>query len=251
ILVRVDTFADRAATDGVLRRAGVTGKVRSIGLVPGLQVLTVQAGKVEEVCAKLNGQPGVKYASPDFFRKAMAQDLPYGISLMNANTAWAAYGRGSGAKVAVLDTGVDLAHPDLPAPVATSSFVPGVPVDDYNQHGTHCSGTVLGLDNTVGVVGVAPQASLVIGKVLNNGGPGLDSWIATGIDWAVQQGADVISMSLGGSDVDQSLQDACLNAFNAGVLVVAAAGNDASSDPSYPASYPGVMSISAVDSTST
>ena len=128
--------------------------------------------------------------------------------------------------------------------------MPGVTVDDFNQHGTHCSGTVLALDNTDGVVGVAPRASLIIGKVLNNGGYGLDSWIASGIDWAVAQGADVISMSLGGDTTDQALQDACLNAFNAGVLVVASAGNDASANPNYPASYPGVMSISAVDSAS-
>ncbi len=251
ILVRFDNFVDRAAMDTTLKTAGVTGAVKSIGLVPGLQVMSVEAGTVEEVCAKLNGQPGVRYASPDFVRRVNAQTVPYGISLVQADQAWAKYGRGTGAKVAVLDTGVDLSHPDLPAPIVTQSFVPGLTVDDYHQHGSHCSGTVLGLDNTIGVVGVAPQATLIIGKVMNNGGYGLDSWIADGIDWAVTQGADVISMSLGDTNTNQALQDACLNAFNAGVLVVASAGNSASSVPSYPASYPGVMSISAVDSTST
>lgn len=248
ILVRMQPFTDRAAQDATLRDAGAGATLRTIALVPGLRVVAVESGRVEEVCAKLRQQPGVMYASPDYVRRAFAQSVPYGISLVKADVAWSQYGRGGGAKVAVLDTGIDLAHPDLPTPILAETFVPGLPVDDYAEHGTHCSGTVLGLDNTVGVVGVAPQASLIIGKVLNNGGYGLDSWIATGIDWAVSQGADVISMSLGGDEIEPALQDACLNAFNAGVLVVAAAGNDSSPLPHYPAAFPGVMSIAAVDS---
>lgn len=248
ILVRMEPFADRAAQESALKNAGAGETIRTIGIVPGLRIVSVAPGSVEEVCAKLRQQPGVMYASPDYVRRAMAQSVPYGISLVKADVAWANYGRGGGAKVAVLDTGIDAAHPDLPAPIVMDTFVPGLPVNDYNEHGTHCSGTVLGLDNTIGVVGVAPQASLIIGKVLNNGGYGLDSWIATAIDWAVTQGADVISMSLGGDTIDPALQDACLNAYNAGVLVVAAAGNDSSSSPSYPAAFPGVMSIAAVDS---
>ncbi|MFO0861167.1 MAG: S8 family serine peptidase [Phycisphaerales bacterium] len=250
ILVKFDAFVDRAAQSDALAAAGAGETIRSIALVPGLKVVRVQPGSVEAVCAALNSMPGVAYASPDHVRRALAQSIPYGINLVKATNSWPQFGKGQGAKVAVLDTGVDLGHPDLPTPLATASFVPGVTVDDFNQHGTHCSGTVLAIDNTEGVVGVAPQASLIIGKVLNNGGYGLDSWIASGIDWAVTQGADVISMSLGGDTTDQALQDACLNAFNAGVLVVASAGNDASSTPNYPASYPGVMSISAVDSSS-
>lgn len=250
ILVRMEPFVDRAAQDETLRAAGAGQTLRTIGIVPGLRVVSVAPGTVEAVCAALNSQPGVRYASPDYVRRAHAQSVPYGISLVKADIAWAKYGKGGGAKVAVLDTGLDLSHPDLPATIANASFVPGLTVDDYNQHGTHCSGTVLGLDNTEGVIGVGPNASLIIGKVLNSGGYGVDSWIATAIDWAVLQGADVISMSLGEDVPDPALEDACLNAFNAGVLVVASAGNAANSAPNYPASFPGVMSISAVDSDS-
>jgi len=250
ILVRMEPFVDRADQDATLRAAGAGQTLRTIGIVPGLRVVSVTPGTVEEVCAKLNAQPGVRYASPDYVRRAHAQSVPYGISLVKADISWAKYGRGGGAKVAVLDTGVDLSHPDLPPTIANASFVPGLTVDDYNEHGTHCSGTVLGLDNTDGVIGVGPSASLIIGKVLNNGGYGVDSWIATAIDWAVAQGADVISMSLGEDVPDPALEEACLNAFNAGVLVVASAGNAANSAPNYPASFPGVMSISAVDSNS-
>ncbi|MBL8887294.1 MAG: S8 family serine peptidase [Phycisphaerales bacterium] len=250
ILVRMEPFVDRAAQDETLRAAGAGQTLRTIGIVPGLRVVSVAPGTVEAVCAALNNQPGVRYASPDYVRRAHAQSVPYGITLVKADIAWAKYGKGGGAKVAVLDTGLDLSHPDLPATIANASFVPGLTVDDYNQHGTHCSGTVLGLDNTEGVIGVGPNASLIIGKVLNSGGYGVDSWIATAIDWAVLQGADVISMSLGEDVPDPALEDACLNAFNAGVLVVASAGNAANSAPNYPASFPGVMSISAVDSDS-
>jgi serine protease len=107
---------------------------------------------------------------------------------------------------------------------------------------------VFGLNNDEGVVGVAPGASLMIGKVLNNGGWGLDSWIADGINWAVANGADVISMSLGDDVPNQAAEDACVAAIAAGVVVVASAGNESTAAPRYPASYPGVMSIAALDS---
>jgi serine protease len=251
ILVRVDPLADRAASDRALAEAGVRETARTFGLVPGLRVATVDPGKVEEVCARLNATPGVMYASPNYYRHTLSQTVPYGISLIKADVSWAQFGQGVNAKVAVLDTGIDLSHPDLPVPYATTSLVPGLTVDDYDQHGSHTSGTVAAVNNTIGVVGVAPQVALMMGKVLNNGGYGLDEWVAAGVDWAVAQGADVISMSLGDTVADPALQDSCLAAFNAGVLVVAAAGNSGDSTPNYPAAFPGVMAISALDSTST
>ncbi|MFN9970508.1 MAG: S8 family serine peptidase, partial [Phycisphaerae bacterium] len=160
-------------------------------------------------------------------------------------------GTGAGAKVCVLDTGVDTTHPDLPPTVAAQSFVPGLTVEDFNRHGTHCSGTVLGLNNDQGVIGVAPGASLMIGKVLNNGGWGTDAWIVEGIDWAVANGADVISMSFGDDEPNQAATDACAAAAAAGVLLVASAGNEATANPRYPATNPGVMSVAALNSDST
>lgn len=251
ILVRFEPFADRAAIAPALEANGVQQVVRTIDLVPGLQVLAIAPGTVEETCAALRQLPGVRYAEPDRVRFAHAQSTPYGIPMVNADIAWASHGTGAGAKVAVLDTGVDTTHPDLPATLATQSFVPGLTVEDFNRHGTHCSGTVLGLNNDEGVVGVAPGASLIIGKVMNNGGWGLDSWIADGINWAVTQGADVISMSLGDDVPNQAAEDACVAAIAAGVVVVASAGNESTADPRYPASYPGVMSIAALNSDAT
>jgi serine protease len=251
ILVRFEPFADRAALAPALEAAGVQQVVRSIDLVPGLQVLAITPGTVEETCAALRQIPGVRYAEPDRVRFAHAQTTPYGIPMVNADISWANHGTGIGAKVAVLDTGVDTTHPDLPPTVAAQSFVPGLTVEDFNRHGTHCSGTVLGLNNDEGVIGVAPGASLMIGKVLNNGGWGTDAWIVEGIDWAVANGADVISMSFGDDEPNQAATDACAAAAAAGVLLVASAGNEATANPRYPATNPGVMSVAALNSDST
>jgi serine protease len=251
ILVRFEPFADRAAIAPALEAAGVQQVVRSFDLVPGLQVLAITPGTVEETCAALRQIPGVRYAEPDRVRFAHAQNTPYGIPMVNADIAWANHGTGAGAKVCVLDTGVDTTHPDLPPTVAAQSFVPGLTVEDFNRHGTHCSGTVLGLNNDQGVIGVAPGASLMIGKVLNNGGWGTDAWIVEGIDWAVANGADVISMSFGDDEPNQAATDACAAAAAAGVLLVASAGNEATANPRYPATNPGVMSVAALNSDST
>ena len=251
ILVRFEPFADRAAIAPALEAAGVQQVVRSIDLVPGLQVLAITPGTVEETCAALRQIPGVRYAEPDRVRFTHAQNTPYGIPMVNADIAWANHGTGAGAKVCVLDTGVDTTHPDLPPTVAAQSFVPGLTVEDFNRHGTHCSGTVLGLNNDEGVIGVAPGASLMIGKVLNNGGWGTDAWIVEGIDWAVANGADVISMSFGDDEPNQAATDACAAAAAAGVLLVASAGNEGTASPRYPATNPGVMSVAALNSDST
>ena len=251
ILVRFEPFADRAAIAPALEAAGVQQVLRSIDLVPGLQVLAITPGTAEEACAALRQVPGVRYAEPDRVRFAHAQNTPYGIPMVNADISWANHGTGTGAKVAVLDTGVDTTHPDLPPTVAAQSFVPGLTVEDFNRHGTHCSGTVLGLNNDEGVIGVAPGASLMIGKVLNNGGWGTDAWIVEGIDWAVANGADVISMSFGDDEPNQAATDACAAAAAAGVLLVASAGNEATANPRYPATNPGVMSVAALNSDST
>ncbi|MBS0190267.1 MAG: S8 family serine peptidase [Phycisphaerales bacterium] len=252
ILVRFDTAQGRGIDEQAktLAEAGVTRLIQRIGLVPGLLIVSTDEGRVDEVVAKLSRQPGVLYATPDYEMHAEAQTTPYGISMIGADTVWPAWGFGSGAKVCVLDTGVDTTHPDLPSAIM-SSFVPGETVEDYNTHGTHCSGTVLGLDNDQGVVGVAPAAQLMIGKVLANSGSGAWSYLISGIDWAVANGARVISMSLSGSVGDPSLQAACDAALADGVLLVAAAGNQSSGTPRYPSGYSSVMAISAVDSSGT
>jgi serine protease len=159
---------------------------------------------------------------------------------------------GAGITVAIVDTGVKQSLSDL----AQTNFVSGYdfinndsdPTDD-NGHGSHVCGTVAqSTNNSVGVTGIAYNCSIMPVKVLNASGSGTYTQIIDGIYWAVDHGADVINMSLGGSSGSSSLQTACQYAWNNGVVVVCAAGNDGSSSPSYPAAYSVCISVSAINS---
>ena len=228
-------------------KAGVVSVAFEYALVPGLRCVEVKPGREDAAVKAYKASSLVQYAVRDRIVKAAGQTVPYGIDSVRGPQTWTA-SRGGGAVVAVLDTGFDFGHPDLPEPILTRSFVSGQAVQDGNSHGTHCSGTVLAVDNTDGVVGVAPSASLMIGKVLGDSGSGSNAGVMAGADWAATNGADVISMSLGSTGSDQAEADLYAAVVASGVLVVAAAGNNNSRDPFYPAWYPGVLSVAAVDS---
>ena len=181
-----------------------------------------------------------------------AQTLPWGVNKIDAELS---NQTGAGVKVCVVDTGIDKTHPDLQANIAGGrNFVAkGLTLDstkwvDDNGHGTHVAGTIAAVNNNIGVVGVAPQASLLAAKVLNRQGSGYFSDIMAGIDWCTQSGAKVISMSLGSSSDVQAFHDTVDAAYANGVLVVAAAGNDYGGPVSYPAAYDSVIAVSATDS---
>lgn len=127
--------------------------------------------------------------------------------------------KGDFSKVAVLDTGMN-SHDELPEPDAARSFIRGENWRDGNSHGTHCAGTVLGTN-----VGVAPNAKLVVGKVLSNSGSGSSQGIADGILWAIDQGVDIISMSLGSGSPYEPMRKAMELAVSKGIIIVSAAGN--------------------------
>lgn len=158
--------------------------------------------------------------------------------------------QGAGVKVAILDTGVDEDHPDLKEAIVTSADFTGDGVEDENGHGTHCAGIVGARLNGIGFVGVAPQSELMIGKVLDNEGSGAYQWIADGIYWAVEEGAEIISMSLGGPVSDSGLYDAIQYALYYGVVVICAAGNEGSlfqNSIGYPGRYGGVITVASHD----
>ncbi len=184
--------------------------------------------------------------SLDIVESLSSQTIPYGIDMVGAPQVWSKT-KGAGAVVAVLDSGISMYHPDRANVIASTSFVPDEEVEDFDGHGTHTSGTVAAADNDIGVVGVAPEADLLIAKVADNEGDGRISWVISGIEWAVNNGADVISMSLGTTEYAASFENACDNAYDAGVLLVAAAGNDGSSTLEYPAAFDSVISVAAVD----
>lgn len=198
-------------------------------------------------------------------------------SQLNLPAAWA-LSRGRGVTVAIIDTGAKLDHPDL-APNIWTNFdeIPGNGVDDDhngyvddvhgvdltsrsagqdlsdgNGHGTHVAGIVAAAANGKGVVGVAPQAKLMIIKVLDSGGAGTTGAVAEGVRYAAANGARIINMSLGGDRLDTSLQAAIQEAGAAGALVVTSAGNsdrDIDQQPSYPASLaePNLITVASTD----
>ncbi|PKM78866.1 MAG: hypothetical protein CVU88_08760, partial [Firmicutes bacterium HGW-Firmicutes-13] len=149
--------------------------------------------------------------------------------------------------VAILDTGIDLDHPDLHV-AGGENFSLGKSYDDKNGHGTHVAGIVAALDNGAGVIGVAPGANLYAVKVLNNAGSGWWSDLIAGLQWCVDNGMEVANMSLGATSAPPDVLDACDAADNAGLLLVAAAGNEYGGDVIYPAAYDSVIAVSATNS---
>lgn len=184
---------------------------------------------------------------------ASSQVIPWGVSKIRATDVQSGGNKGTGVRVCILDTGIDYNHEDLLGQMKVGhNFVTGSndPLDDYG-HSTHVAGTIAALDNNLGVLGVAPEAHLLIGKVLDNNGSGSYDWIVAGIQWAIDNKAQVISMSFGGGSFSQALQDICNAAKNAGIVLVAAAGN-ADGDGSqntvgYPAKFDSVIAVAATD----
>jgi len=206
---------------------------------------------------KLRANELVKYVEPN--PKVQAFYVPndpywsfqWGPKKIQADKAWDKTIGSSSLLVAIIDTGIDYTHSDLAA-----NYVPlgydwvnddTDPIDD-NGHGTHCAGIVAAkLNNGIGIAGLA-QVRIMTEKVLNAGGWGYYSWVTQGIYHAVDVGAKIISLSLGGSSSSEQLQEAVKYAHDHGVLVIAAAGNEHSNLPHYPAAYNEVVAVSATDS---
>jgi subtilisin len=263
IVVFQDWYGDAAAQAALLRAHGAQ-PIEALGLVKGMAAM-LPPGVEKQLAAR----PEVRRVDVDAEVWALAsvrarggkpggavqppQQLPWGVDRIDAEWAWDA-SRGAGVNVAVIDTGIDGSHPDLLDNVKGGvNFVrkgwrppdPGAWADD-NGHGTHVAGIIAAEDNDIGVVGVAPLASLYAVKVLNKSGSGYISDIIAGIEWAVDNGMDVANMSLGTNSDVQSFHDACDAAADAGLLLVAAAGNDGGA-VDYPGAYSSVIAVAATD----
>ncbi|MBD2646196.1 S8 family peptidase [Nostoc foliaceum] len=197
----------------------------------------------------------------------------WGADLVKAPEVWAQGYTGKGVVVAVVDTGVDYNHEDLRNNIWTNANeIAGNGIDDdgngyiddnygwnfaeknnntldKNGHGTHVSGTIAGENNNYGVTGIAYNAKIMPVKVLNDSGSGSYNSISKGIRYAVDNGANVINLSLGGTSSNRTLQSAIDYASSQGVIVVMAAGNDGDSSPDYPAryAYKSGIAVGAVD----
>jgi subtilisin family serine protease len=262
-------FKDAPNSDDVNYMKGLGGTVTSqYDIIHGISLDLPQQSldRLNTICMKQ--QPDapicsrIKYIEPDVEVHALgkvtssgkltsslaSQTTPWGISTIAANSAWEIT-TGSGVKVAVIDTGIDNTHPDLKANVkGGKTYVRGTrSYMDDNGHGTHVSGTIGAINNGIGVVGVAPNVSLYGVKVLDRTGSGTASNVINGINWAANNGMQVITMSLGTSSDLQSIHDAVNNARSKGIVIVAAAGNDNGGPISYPAAYDGVIAVTATD----
>jgi subtilisin len=209
--------------------------------------------------AKVRADERVLLVSQDREVRAAAQTLPTGVDRIEGDLSSTASGNGSGSvngAVAVIDTGIDTAHPDLNV-VGGVNCSTGRSFKDGNGHGTHVAGTIGAKDDGNGVVGVAPGVRLYAVRVLNNAGSGSWSSVICGIDWvsanAAAKGVRVANMSLGGSGSDSGCNgDAlhkavCNSVNNARVTYVVAAGNSGANLGSFvPAAYNEVLAVTAV-----
>ena len=223
----------------------------------GVTVLKVPEGSVSRTIAALKKQAGVVYAEPNYY--VYAQNVipndpgwpaQWGPPAIRAPQGWE-LGRGSAnITIAILDSGVDLAHPDLVSKlVGGYDFVNGDadPQDDFG-HGTRVAGVAAAATNNhIGIAGISWGARLMPVKVLNSSGGGTIANVAAGVRWATDHGAQVINLSLGGpAPASNTLKDAVDYAVGKGVTLVAAAGNT-SGAVLYPAAYDGVIAVAAAD----
>jgi thermitase len=250
-----------------LRRAGAIS-TRRIQTEKGAIVDQPTASLVEQLQkAGLSAEPNVRFrafATPNdtLFRSQWhlkntgRNDGPYlrdGIwdRDIRAESAWDITTGSSDIVVSVIDTGVDFKNPDLAGKLLPgASFVPGInSAEDDNGHGTHVAGIAgAAANNGLGVAGVCQKCSILPVKVLDSDGYGDIASVVQGIQYSINQKSRVINMSLGSSYDSSAIRQAVVDALRAGIVVVAASGNEDSSSPEYPAAVPGVISVAALTS---
>ncbi|HYO76876.1 MAG TPA: S8 family serine peptidase [Thermoanaerobaculia bacterium] len=245
----------RNSVDAVIETREVTGFRSFRGFAANLTEAEVEtlrsSGEVRWI------EPAVERYAFDVTRNLMGQTIPHGITATYARQAGS--GRRTGVvNVVVLDTGIDFNHPELKAIYAGgyNALIPGEAPFDDNGHGTHVAGTIAAADNDAGVVGVAPNVRLWGVKLLDASGKGLSDTMITGIDWVLDKkqelgGNWVLNLSLGAMQPSDAEREAFQRAADAGVVVVAATGNFSTlKEPApvaYPAAYPTVVAVGAVD----
>lgn len=224
-------------------------------------IYLVEAPKGKSITSsliELRSMPGVAAADKNIYRKwidaqpsAKAlkkenKEVPWGVAKVNAPSAWPS-NKGSGIKVAVIDTGIDKDHPDLVANLrgGYNAIEQNENWDDDHSHGTHVAGTIGAVLNEAQVVGVAPHVELYGVKVLTKDGGGDLFGIIRGMQWVAENGMQIGNMSLGAPQDNFLFKFAIDQAANAGVIIVAAAGNDGKA-VNWPAAYPNTIAVSAM-----
>ena len=264
----VVTLAPGSGATAARELAGSVGG-RVIGAIPALNAYLIElpAGSLApaDAAGSLSGRPLVRTAEQTRLYRPLEipavaapdpqQGAQWHLAKIHAATAWATTTGDPGVVIAVIDTGVDYTHPDLAANVTIGPDLAdddADPMDTYG-HGTHVAGIAAAVaGNGIGGSGVCPACRILAIKVFPDGSGSADDFtVAEGITWAADHGADVVNLSLGGPGSSTVLENAVNYATSHNVLVVAAAGNESTSAPSYPGAIPAAMGVAATTNADT
>jgi len=255
ILVKFKPGISKAVKARVHQRLGALNQEDAYGNY--YQAIKIKEGTVKEMVDLYLRHAFVEYAEPNYiYRAYFTPDDPgfsvqWHLTQIKMESAWD-ISTGQGVTVAVLDSGVSPDGRDGFGGRLVSGYNAIRPLypdftTDNNGHGTHVAGTIAQqTNNATGVAGVAYNASIMPVKVLNRRGWGITRWFADGIRWAADHGADVINMSFGGANYSQTLEDAVNYAYNRGVVLVAASGNEGINEVAYPAAYENCIAVGAI-----
>jgi thermitase len=278
VLVRFRPGIDATYADGLLRSYGFPA-VRRNPAIGVYSVMTAPGVSVAETLAMLRRNGDIALARPDYRARlcdvpndAYFQDYQYALRNLGgilhvgpylqyqmtagadikATTAWDAVQGDPETVIAIVDTGVDMTHPDLSAKIVSPGHDFANDDEDATDdvwHGTHVAGIAAAdTNNSIGIAGVARSCRILPVKVTDAEGNGYYSWIIDGITWAADHGADVINVSMGGDVDDPFLKEACQYAHDKGIVVVASAGNTGASGVYFPAAYDEyVLAVAASD----
>ncbi len=228
-----------------------------------------QNSDVEQATKEFSANSSVEYAEPDFLVQASTND-PYFVNQWHLSNTGQATGTAgadikavagwnviatlnpnmSGQRLAIIDTGVNLIHPDLAPNIVAGYDVINNDSDpsDDNGHGSHAAGLAAAVtNNSVGIAGVCGSCRIMPVKVLDAQGSGSGFGVAQGIIWAVQNNATIINLSMGSPDDSQTIHDAIRLAYNSGIPIIAATGNDSPNPINYPARYSETIAVGSVD----
>jgi subtilisin family serine protease len=180
--------------------------------------------------------------------KKQGQEIPWGVKKIGAPSVWKDTG-GQGVRVGIIDTGIDLSHPDLKENIKMTGWVLDCQnIIDDNGHGSHVAGIIAALDNDIGVIGVAPKVEIYAVKAFSKSGRGNISDVIEGLDWCVENKVQVINMSFGFKN-SKALEKAIKEVYKRKIVLVAASGNSGGDNSvMYPARYPEVIAVTASNS---
>ncbi len=248
-------FEPGKESDAVAAATAAGAKVSRRASAAGFLVVKVPVGQTAaSVSARLSGKSGVRFAEPDGIVHALFTPndtyfpLQVNLAKIGAPAAWDNTQGSPSVTIAIVDSGVDLNHPEFAGRIDTVNdydFANNdvVAMDDFG-HGTHVAGiAAAATNNGQGVAGVAGGCEILPVKVLDSKGSGTDSNVALGIKWAADRGAKVINLSLGGVGWSSVLADAATYAQARDCVIVAATGNQGSNSVFYPAALPGVIGV--------